>query len=249
MSPCFLFPKGNKWKYTRDAINMRMYFRAHLLLNYNENEKWITLEYSPKKFQNSSKKQTSPPDVGLNLFYISISFFPATETEVFAFRKKQKPFLPLSSNSISHENYDAEVVYASNHVAAALKRRVCTERAARRHKNGRCVPRRLNKSNECRKHDEYASETCMDSARVNGPSPLPRHVRRVYPTGERFLQNSSHVKRVLVERYFFFFPIPRRITPIIPPGLLDWSRIIGKRVDFYTCTLKIYLELSRIKFI
>ena len=178
---------------------------------------------TPKKFQNSSKKQTSPPDVGLNLFYISISFFPATETEVFAFRKKQKPFLPLSSNSISHENYDAEVVYASNHVAAALKRRVCTERAARRHKNGRCVPRRLNKSNECRKHDEYASETCMDSARVNGPSPLPRHVRRVYPTGERFLQNSSHVKRVLVERYFFFFPIPRRITPIIPPpGLVEW---------------------------
>lgn len=177
---------------------------------------------TPKKFQNSSKKQTSPPDVGLNLFYISISFFPATETEVFAFRKKQKPFLPLSSNSISHENYDAEVVYASNHVAAALKRRVCTERAARRHKNGRCVPRRLNKSNECRKHDEYASETCMDSARVNGPSPLPRHVRRVYPTGERFLQNSSHVKRVLVERYFFFFPIPRRITPIIPPpGLVE----------------------------
>lgn len=204
---------------------------------------------TPKKFQNSSKKQTSPPDVGLNLFYISISFFPATETEVFAFRKKQKPFLPLSSNSISHENYDAEVVYASNHVAAALKRRVCTERAARRHKNGRCVPRRLNKSNECRKHDEYASETCMDSARVNGPSPLPRHVRRVYPTGERFLQNSSRVKRVLVERYFFFFPIPRRITPIIPPGLLDWSRIIGKRVDFYTCTLKICLKLSRIKFI
>lgn len=178
---------------------------------------------TPKKFQNSSKKQTSPPDVGLNLFYISISFFPATETEVFAFRKKQKPFLPLSSNSISHENYDAEVVYASNHVAAALKRRVCTERAARRHKNGRCVPRRLNKSNECRKHDEYASETCMDSARVNGPSPLPRHVRRVYPTGERFLQNSSRVKRVLVERYFFFFPIPRRITPIIPPpGLVEW---------------------------
>lgn len=178
---------------------------------------------TPKKFQNSSKKQTSPPDVGLNLFYISISFFPATETEVFAFRKKQKPFLPLSSNSISHENYDAEVVYASNHVAAALKRRVCTERAARRHKNGRCVPRRLNKSNECRKHDEYASETCMDSARVNGPSPLPRHVRRVYPTGERFLQNSSRVKRVLVERYIFFFPIPRRIIPIIPPpGLVEW---------------------------
>lgn len=177
---------------------------------------------TPKKFQNSSKKQTSPPNVGLNLFYISISFFPATETEVFAFRKKQKPFLPLSSNSISHENYDAEVVYASNHVAAALKRRVCTERAARRHKNGRCVPRRLNKSNECRKHDEYASETCMDSARVNGPSPLPRHVRRVYPTGERFLQNSSRVKRVLVERYIFFFPIPRRIIPIIPPpGLVE----------------------------
>lgn len=82
----------------------------------------------------------------------------------------------------------------------------------------------------------------MDSARVNGPSPLPRHVRRVYPTGERFLQNSSRVKRVLVERYFFFFPIPRRITPIIPLGLLDWSN------DWETCRfLYLYVEnISRV---
>ena len=69
------------------------------------------------------------------------------------------------------------------------------------YKNGRCVPCRLNKSNERRGHDEYASETCMDSRKFAGP--LPRHVRRIYLTSvssQRSVRKSRHVTRIFVER-------------------------------------------------
>lgn len=153
---------------------------------------------------------------------------------------------PNLRNSISRESWCGGRLYLES-------RSLETARTARRpHKNGRCVPRRLNKSNECRKHDEYASETCMDSARVNGPSPLPRHVRRVYPTGGRFPQNSSHVKRVLVERFFSSsHPQELHLDPVIPPGFVVGceSRVRRETCRSLTHTLKRYIELSRIKFI
>lgn len=186
-------------------------------------------------------------------FILYFYFFFSRQKQKFSrLAKEAKAFPPPFPTSAIrfHENHDAGVVYISNHVA--LKRRVCTERTARRpHKNGRCVPRRLNKSNECRKHDEYASETCMDSARVNGPSPLPRHVRRVYPTGGHFPQNSSHVKRVLVERFFSSsHPQELHLDPVIPPGFVVGceSRVRRETCRSLTHTLKRYIELSRIKF-
>lgn len=138
-------------------------------------------------------------------FILYFYFFFSRQKQKFSRLARSKSLsssFPNLRNSISRESWCGGRLYLES-------RSLETARTARRpHKNGRCVPRRLNKSNECRKHDEYASETCMDSARVNGPSPLPRHVRRVYPTGGRFPQNSSHVKRSR-RKVFFFLPSPR----------------------------------------
>lgn len=178
------------------------------------------------------QEPTSLPDVELNLFCIFISFFRLARS------KSLSSSFPNLRNSISRESWCGGRLYLES-------RSLETARTARRpHKNGRCVPRRLNKSNECRKHDEYASETCMDSARVNGPSPLPRHVRRVYPTGGRFPQNSSHVKRVLVERFFSSsHPQELHLDPVIPPGFVVGceSRVRRETCRSLTHTLKRYI--------
>lgn len=82
--------------------------------------------------------------------------------------------------------------------------------------------------------------------------PPSRHVRRVYPTGGRFPQNSSHVKRVLVERFFSSsHPQELHLDPVIPPGFVVGceSRVRRETCRSLTHTLKRYIELSRIKFI
>lgn len=141
-------------------------------------------------------------------FILYFYFFFSRQKQKFSRLARSKSLsssFPNLRNSISRESWCGGRLYLES-------RSLETARTARRpHKNGRCVPRRLNKSNECRKHDEYASETCMDSARVNGPSPLlVTSAAYIRPAGV-FLKTRPTLS-AFSSKGFFLPPIPKNYT-------------------------------------
>lgn len=141
-------------------------------------------------------------------FILYFYFFFSRQKQKFSRLARSKSLsssFPNLRNSISRESWCGSRLYLES-------RSLETAWTARRpHKNGRCVPRRLNKSNECRKHDEYASETCMDSARVNGPSPLlVTSAAYIRPAGV-FLKTRPTLS-AFSSKGFFLPPIPKNYT-------------------------------------
>lgn len=111
-------------------------------------------------------------------------------------------------------------------------------------------PASTKQKQERRKHDEYASETCMDSARVNAP-PFPSLVTSaayIRPTSV-FFKTRPTLNAFSSKDFFFSLLQELHLDPVIPPGFVVESRVHRETRRFSTYTLKRYQELSRIKFI